>query len=162
MSKDIENKMYELANSIVGNIGDSTDNKHSVTFEEYVEFIYITKDKNEILPAWEKWIKSYMQFASFCFKDSSTAFFMLLYIYWKTKPEIKKIDEIYQCYARLLITNCIKRPDCYRASLEVKDNTIPLEELRPDYPRELYESWILAIQNNSQWKRYYSCPKASV
>lgn len=96
--------MFKIANNLVGRVGKTTKKQYSVTNEEYIEFVFFTKNKNEIIPVWKKWIKSYIAFAPFCHKGLMKLIFKPLWIYWRIKPEIRKTGDIYQYYARLLIT----------------------------------------------------------
>ena len=150
--KEFENKMYELANSLVGNIGDSTDSKLSVTNEEYIGYVYIATDENEILPAWKKWIEAYITFIPSRFIGYTNYFFAPLYLYWRTKPEIiTKVTGLYQCYARLLITNLTKEVDYL--------NPYEKESLRQHCSKDAYELSALAYQEHLKWCHPYNRPK---
>ena len=150
--ENITNQMYKMANDLVGNVGESTDTNLSVTNEEYVEYIYLTTDENEILPAWENWIKAYITFIPSRFNNYTSWFFAPLSIHWGTKPKIHiEVKGLYQCYARLLITNLSKKIDFLKPYEK--------ESLRQHCPQDAYELSALAYQKHLKWCHPYGYPK---
>ena len=104
---NLEYKLYEYANDIVGNIGPSTETSKSVTEELYVSFVCSVTEHNGILPIWENWLGAYIHFLKHAkpegekFEENKK-----FTIYWRTSPEIKQNfeDGKYLTYARLLIS----------------------------------------------------------
>jgi len=102
--ESIQNRMFVVANNLVGKMGKPTSDRMSVTGEEYVEFVYKTKDLSTILPKWKDWINGYCVFAKNCMKGRVEDTNAPLHIYWRVKPEIKKYESKFYVYARLLIS----------------------------------------------------------
>jgi len=115
---ELGRKFYDIANEIVGKVGESTNSRYSVTGEEYAEFGMLFNDPGEISPCWEQWIKSYKFFV----KHNMVEGFYTgksVTIYWRVLPEFREyknflariyddkfplVDGGYTFYARLLIS----------------------------------------------------------
>lgn len=149
--EQITNKMYEIANTLVGNVGESTETPLSVTGEEYIQYFFCTLTINEIIPAWENWIKSYIGFVPSHFTGKTNRFFSPLFVHWRVKPEAKLKKGVYQCYARLLITNL---------TAEIGYSTLPEKAvLRSDSLKDAYELMFLAYREHLKWCFPYGYPK---
>lgn len=102
------NKLYEIANEMVGIVGKESDGSCNEYGEEFVEFVMcITNiDKEEIITKWKNWIKAYMEFSKYQFKGSTYDTKKPLKIFWRIRPEIigKTYGEVV-LYARLCISN---------------------------------------------------------
>jgi len=102
----IANNLYNTANKIVGNVGESTTTALSITGEEYITFAMRFKDKSEILSCWQNWITAYKEFVKYK-KDQGRLVYNgeAFAIYWRMPPEIKEDpDGQYFLYAILLIS----------------------------------------------------------
>ena len=113
----LEKELYNIANEMVGNVGQI--NIVDCSIEPFVEFVYIIDSKQKadnILNLWRKWILSYIAFAKNCFHGNIKYLTNNPTIYWQKKPEItdenyKAVSDIadvnsgkYMLYSRLLIT----------------------------------------------------------
>lgn len=102
----LEDKLYNIGNKIVGNVGSSTATCKAVTGEEYVTFFFITKKEIAIYDVFKKWVKAYVVFIRLT-KPEASLFEIKpkLTIYWRAKPEIRTDDDGSFCLrARLLIS----------------------------------------------------------
>lgn len=101
-----EQKLYGIANKLVGNVGPRTSGSRAVTGELYITFSHIAANKHEdVAPVWEEWVKAYIVFQKRakpegCDFEQEPRF----HIYWRQVPEIKRIDGLFHVWARLLIT----------------------------------------------------------
>jgi hypothetical protein len=102
--------LYDIANKIVGNIGESTD-------IEDIEFAVRFKDAEKVKEIWIEWINAYRKFARYNFNEGKLSNIdKPLKIYWGKQPEIfaytdgkpveslTSIDGGLVLYARLLIS----------------------------------------------------------
>jgi len=99
----VEKQLYEMANEIVGQVGEPSNCYCSDTGEDFLEVVILFKTKSELLNKWKRWIKGYKAFAEYQFKGCVGWTLNPLKIYWNTKPEFLKHRK--GIYARLLITN---------------------------------------------------------
>jgi len=104
--KKLANNLYNIANEIVGNVGESTTTALSVTGEHYITFGMRFKDESELSSCWKNWVMAYKEFAKYK-KDQGRLVYNgeALTIYWRMPPEIQE-DPDGQCflYAILLIS----------------------------------------------------------
>jgi hypothetical protein len=107
----LQNKLYKIANEIVGNVGEPTNTRIAVNGEEYITFLFITNDKKEIKNIWTKWIKACVLFKQLA-KPEGEAFSKepTLYIFWRTLPKITESDGRVGVFARLLISRFKRNP----------------------------------------------------
>lgn len=102
---ELPNKLYKIANELVGKVGESTNIALSVTGEPYVTFALITKDMNEIEKVWTDWIKAYIFFRNNSTLGCEDMWHKKdLIIFWCTKPHFLEEDGKIQVYARILIS----------------------------------------------------------
>jgi hypothetical protein len=90
-----EKKLYDLANKIVGNVGEPTNCAISVTGEQYITY-NMKFPKNYNINKWFDsliWCK-----VSECKSEKPC-------IYWRVRPEIKITKTGYELYTRFLISS---------------------------------------------------------
>lgn len=100
--------LYDIANKIVGSVGESTKTEYSATGEDYIEFATCFTNMNEALQKWIDWICAYKSFAKYIFSGKIRSDDQPLIIYWGQPPEIKQDEKNpnrYALYARLIVTN---------------------------------------------------------
>lgn len=107
----IEDKLYKIANEMVGIVEKESNGSCNEYGEEFIEFAtYITEMKEEeIIKLWSDWIKAYMTFSKYNFRGRVLDnIYEPLKIFWRVKPEIivKQYErKIVLLYARLCISN---------------------------------------------------------
>jgi len=150
--KDIQDMMVETANKIVGNVGKPTEERYSVTKEDYVEFVCLVENMDDILQLWAEWVESYLKFSRNHFKGRVSMSLAPLYIHWRIFPEIKKERNYYSCYARLLITNLTtmidynkSKPDLYVLKKDY------LKKIKGYCPERIYKGLYEAQICSDRW-----------
>jgi len=107
--KELCDMLYDLANTICGGRGKSTQSALSVTNEEYVVCVVHSDNKDHLAVHFERWIRGYKEFASGIKREGERKSYEPPVIYWRTTPEIRDGNYVgcqakYELYARLLIT----------------------------------------------------------
>ena len=99
--------LYDIANKIVGKVGEDSKKIQSVTGERHVEFATFFTNSDEAIRKWIVWISAYKTFARCVFSGKIRENNKTLKIYWRALPEIDRDEKSdrYSLYARLLISN---------------------------------------------------------
>jgi hypothetical protein len=104
---EIEEILYNYANRIVGEVGNSGDSIYAETGEEFIEVVF--EFDNNLVPSaeWEEWFENYVKVAKNIFRYKISDIGKPLKIYWRTTPHIEEDPETGKkiIYARFLISN---------------------------------------------------------
>ena len=103
---NLEHRLYEIANDLVGSVGESTEGSYSVTGEDYVMCGIRFTDEDDAIKQWREWTSAYMVFAKHSVGGIAKAYSgESLTVYWRQMPEIGQLDDgTYVMWARLLIS----------------------------------------------------------
>lgn len=102
----LEHHLYEIANNLVGSVGESTEYSYSVTGEDYVLFGMEFANEEEVIQRWKEWIGAYLIFAK-CNMPGMPRLYKgePLTIYWRKTPEIIQYEDGSKTiWARLIIS----------------------------------------------------------
>lgn len=103
--KLLEKILYDMANKIIGWVGNPSDQFKNELGEEFIEVAIYFTDPIKLIKKWEVWITAYQLFAKYKFTGKVSDVEKMVKIYWRYKPEIVSKDGKNILYARLLLSH---------------------------------------------------------